>query len=216
MRHVVSGMVFALGAATPILAQDVRITPQKDSSSFVLNGQSFTIARIQDSAHELRGEFTRTSRECPPFCIQPMIVSEGVRTVGELEVLAFLEDTVASGRGLLIDSRVPDWFAKGSIPGAVNVPFPTLSDENPYRDDILRALGAVPTDAGGLDFTDAFELVLFCNGPWCEQAPIAVRNLIAAVASIWLLSSGAGAPVSRPSSARTRAVMSCECPGRSP
>lgn len=61
---------------------------------------------------------------------------------------------------------------------AVNVPFTTLDAENPYRDDILRALGATDRGDGGLDFTQARPLVLFGNGPWCDQAPRAIRSLL--------------------------------------
>lgn len=171
----------ALVCATVIpsvpLAQDVRITEDLPSASFTLNGQSIVIERNQDQANVISGEYAKTSRPCPPFCIAPMSVAEGVTTVGELEVIDFLRDHVADGTGLLIDSRVPQWYEKGTIPGAVNVPFPTLESDNPYRTDILKALGA--REIGGqLDFSDALRLTVFCNGPWCEQAPRAIRNLL--------------------------------------
>lgn len=178
MNRLGFALVLAIASVGMARAQDVRITTFKDNSSFVLNGQSFTIDRIQDPDNILTGEFARTSRECPPFCIQPMIVAEGVATVGELEVMDFLETTASDGRGLLIDSRLPDWFASGTIPGAVNVPFMTLEAENRFRDDILVALGAQKTDGGGLDFSGAMELVMFCNGPWCGQSPRAIEALI--------------------------------------
>lgn len=159
------------------LAQDVAITRDQASVGFTLNGQTIVIERDQDQSNILTGEYAKTSRPCPPFCIAPMSVADGVTTVGELEVIDFLQDHVATGTGLLIDSRVPQWFEKGTIPGAVNVPFPTLDAENPYRTDILKALGA--RELGGqLEFGNALELTLFCNGPWCEQAPRAIQNLL--------------------------------------
>ncbi|WP_368185266.1 rhodanese-like domain-containing protein [Aestuariibius sp. HNIBRBA575] len=165
--------------STSVSAQEVNITTFKEQSTFVLNGQSFSIERDQNQDHMLTGEFSRTSRACPPFCIQPMQAAAGVETVGELEVLDFLEDVVSNNTGLLVDSRLPEWFSNGTIPGAVNVPFATLDPSNPYRSDILRALGA--TDLGsGLDFSNAMDLMLFCNGPWCEQATIAINNLVGA------------------------------------
>ncbi len=177
--------VLALALAIPLvlasaaLATDkaVRITPDQMTRSFTINGKLFEISRNQDSAATLSGEFAKTSRACPPFCIHPMSAGEGVETLGEIEVMDFLETRVANGRGLLVDSRVPEWFAKGTIPGAVNVPFATLEPTNPYRDDILSALGARKSGAGW-DFTGALDLVLFCNGPWCDQSPRAIRNLI--------------------------------------
>jgi rhodanese-related sulfurtransferase len=165
-----------IALAAPALAQDVRITPEIASRSILLNGQELVIERIQDTAHTIEPEFSKTSRPCPPFCIHPIKAAPGVETVGEIEVIDFLESTVATGKGLLIDSRVPQWFAKGTIPGAVNVPFSTLEPSNPYRDEILKALGARPAGSGW-DYTGALDLLMFCNGPWCDQSPRAIRNL---------------------------------------
>ena len=160
----------------PSWAEDVRITADIAAKQIVVNGQTINIGRIQDKANMLTGEFTKTSRACPPFCIHPISAGAGVETLGEIEVLAFLENNVAQGTGLLIDSRVPEWFSKGTIPGAVNVPFTTLEPTNPYRDEILKALGGVKT-ASGWDFSAALDLAMFCNGPWCDQSPRAIRNL---------------------------------------
>lgn len=173
------GLIAAGLLAAPVasFAQDVRLTPDMTSKSIVLgSGEEIVIDRIQDSAHQLAGEFTKTSRSCPPFCIHEMSAGAGVETVGELELISFLETSVATGQGLLMDSRMPDWFAKGTIPGAVNVPFATLDAANPYRDEILKALGAQNT-GGSWDFTSAKELLLFCNGPWCDQSPRAISSL---------------------------------------
>jgi rhodanese-related sulfurtransferase len=169
--------VFGLQAPDTARAQEVRITPDTLQRSFTLNGERIVIRRNQDQEARLDNEFTKTSRPCPPFCIHEMSAAPGVETVGELELMAFLEDHVARGTGLLIDSRVPAWFEKGTIPGAINVPFSTLEPSNPYRDDILKALGAVER-SGRLDFSGALDLLMFCNGPWCDQSPRAIRNLI--------------------------------------
>lgn len=164
-------------AGTSALAQDVRMTADRADASFAVNGQSFQISRSQDQENQLTGEFARTSRACPPFCIQPMQAAAGVGTLAELEVIGFLETEVAQGTGLMIDSRLPDWFAKGSIPAAVNVPFATLDPTNPYRTEILQALGATGPD-GDLDFSGALDLALFSNGPWDDQATRAIAHLL--------------------------------------
>jgi rhodanese-related sulfurtransferase len=166
-------------AAGITTAQEVRLTVDQPGASFTFNGVPLSIIREQDPNAVLSGDFTRTSRACPPFCIQPVSVAPGVATLGELEVITFLETRVGAGTGLLIDARLPEWFVNGTIPGAVNVPFATLDATNPYRNDILLALGAVAV-GDTLTFDAAFDLVLFCNGPWSDQSVRAVQNLLAA------------------------------------
>ena len=167
-----------LGTAT--MAQDVRITTFKGDSEFTLNGRTFTITRNQDTTAMLTGDFALTSRACPPNCLQPISIAEGVTTIGEVELLTFLENDVTDRGGLLLDTRNPEDFAQGSIPGAVNVPFMTLAPENRFRDDILQALGAVSTADGTLDFTNAMSLAVFSGGLWSSDAPNGVKNLLAA------------------------------------
>lgn len=158
-------------------AQEVRITQDMAVRDIEIDGKLVTFERVQDSANTLTGEFAKTSRPCPPFCIHAMSAANGVETIGELELMDFLDGPVRKGSGLLIDSRVPEWYAKGSIPGAINVPFSTLEPTNPYRDEILNALGAKKLGSGW-DFSGAYDLALFCNGPWCDQSPRAIRDLL--------------------------------------
>jgi len=168
-------VVLFTGAA---VAQDVRISTFMPDVTFTLNDESVTIQRNQDTAAVLQGDFTLTSRPCPPACIQPMIAAPGVATVGELELIGFLETVVSNSQGLLLDVRDPTDFAAGSVPGAVNVPVQTLGPENRFRDDILRALGAVDAPDSGLDFSNAMTLALFSGGVWSPDAPSAIKNLI--------------------------------------
>jgi len=179
MRKSAFSLILATCVAGPLAAQEVGITDTMSKATFTINGQTFTIERNQDQSAQLSGEFTKTSRACPPFCIHPMEAAPGVETVGELEVLDFLKTDVASGKGLLIDARLPDFYANSTIPGAVNVPFSTLDSANPYLGDILQALGAAPI-GGGFDFSGAVDLMVFCNGPWCDQGPRANRHLVSA------------------------------------
>lgn len=161
-------------------ADDVRITTFRHESTYSLNGQPFTVTRNQDQSAVISGEFARTSRACPPDCLQPMSIAPGVATAGELELIRFLETDMSNGDGLLIDSRDPAAFARNAIPGAVNVPAETLTEENRYRNDILRALGAVSAPDGSLDFTNAMNLTLYSGGPWSGTAPQAVGYLLLA------------------------------------
>ena len=165
---------------TPVLAKDVKITQDIEVVEVNINGTKVVIDRIQDTDNRLDNDFVKTSRKCPPFCIHPMKAADGVETVGELEVMDFLKTEVEAGTGILVDARIPAWFDKAAIPGAVNIPFTLLSaDDNPYLEDILAALGA-RKDADTWNFADAKKLMLYCNGPWCDQSPRAIKGLIKA------------------------------------
>lgn len=172
-----------IGLALPghfVAAQTVNITDQLADVRVTLNGTEIVIARNQDEAALLTGDFAKTSRPCPAFCIQPMSPVTAVPTVGELELLDFVQTKVAAGSGVLLDARLPEWAAKGTIPGAVNVPFPTLSKDNPLRNDILVALGAKPLGGDSFDFSAALDLMVFCNGAWSDQSVRALKALRAA------------------------------------
>lgn len=161
-------------------AQAVQVIEGVAEVQVTIEGQQYTISRNQDESAILTGDFAKTSRACPPFCIQPSQPVTGVATIGELEVIGFLQDRVATGTGILLDARLPEWFVKGSIPGAVNVPFATLSPDNPFRNEILLALGATPLGGDQFDFTNAPELLVFCNGAWSDQSVRALKSLRAA------------------------------------
>ena len=164
------GSAMLLMAVQSAAAQTVNLTEDMSAAQVTIAGQTLQIARNQDEGATLSGDFAKTSRACPPFCMQRMEPVRGVTTMGELELIRFLEEKVSTGVGVLIDARLPEWFAKGTIPGAVNLPFATLAEDNPFRNDILMALGAVPLGGNAFDFTNAAELTLFCNGIWSDQA----------------------------------------------
>ena len=117
----------ALSLAAPAVASDVavKIAPDMDSATVETLSGPVVIERIQDPAHEVTGEWARTSRPCPSFCVQPMIAAEGVTTIGELELIALLQDPEA----IVIDSRTSDWFTGGNIPGAISIPYTYCIDE---------------------------------------------------------------------------------------
>lgn len=184
-RGAVGGWIPAVGllfilAVTPALGLEVNLAENIPYVDIELNGETIRIQRIQDLDHKLDNSYAKTSRPCPPFCIHPMRATIGVETVGELELLDFLITKVRTGQGLLIDARLPEWYRKGTIPGAVNIPWTILTSgpDNPHIARILRALDAVERD-GEWDFRRAQDLLLFCNGPWCDQSPRAIQNLIA-------------------------------------
>ena len=167
--------------SSAVMALEVNITPEVGEFKVTHGGKEITVSREQDTDAMLEFDFARTSRPCPPFCAQPMLVADGVKTIGEVELIAFMRGDLARGTGLLVDARTPDWHERGTIPGSINIPFTHLNPEQ-GADEItleesLSLLGGVTADETW-DFRQAKTLVLWCNGPWCGQSPTAIRGLI--------------------------------------
>jgi rhodanese-related sulfurtransferase len=109
-----------------------------------------------------------------------MKINDKIETIGELEVIKFIEKSQTNKNMLLIDSRLPDWYLQFTIPTAENIPF-TYFNKNKYPDDFYDALemiGVKEISKDKYDFSKAKELVLFCNGAWCPQSSFAIENLI--------------------------------------
>ena len=105
------GVVWAGGHA-------VNITPSVQEVEVRHEGQPVVIKRVQDKHHVLASPYNKTSRPCPPFCIQPQTIAAGVETIAELELLGYLKKIAAGTKSILvIDSRTRDWVARGTIPG---------------------------------------------------------------------------------------------------
>lgn len=86
--------------------------------------------------------------------LQSMQAAEGVRTVGELEVIEQIENGLP-----LVDGRTEDFYREGSLPGAKNIPY---------------------TEAGErvAELDPAQTTIFFCNGPQCPQSPRAIRAVL--------------------------------------
>ncbi len=160
--------IIAMCLALPAFADGVGISRDVMAVTVPAEGGDLEISRIQDQDNMVEGEWALTSRACPPFCIQPMAPAEGVTTIGELELLAMLEDPEI----LVVDSRIPENYEAGSIPGAVSMPYTEMVDH-------LAELGC-EIDFEGWDCEAARPVALFCNGPWCGQSPTAIRRMIEA------------------------------------
>ncbi|MCG7941083.1 MAG: rhodanese-like domain-containing protein [Candidatus Thiodiazotropha lotti] len=159
----------------------MNITARIDEFEVEHQGKMITIRRNQDTEAMLEFDFARTSRPCPPFCAQPMKVADGIETIGEVELIAFLQNQLVEQQGLLIDARTEDWHERGTIPGSINIPFthlnPTQGADEITLEESLQRLGARFVN-GRWDFRQAKQLVIWCNGPWCGQSPTAIRGLI--------------------------------------
>lgn len=163
-------------------ALDVSITAALASVDVMHHGRKVKIMRNQNQSSTVNPEFAKTSRKCPPFCIQPSELAPGVKTIAELEVLHFLKE-ISDGDAsvIVIDSRTPAWVEKGIIPGTVNIPWDTLnigkSDPAAVQEILKNQLGAKRQD-DFWNFDNAKTLVLFCNGPWCGQSSTTIKDLL--------------------------------------
>lgn len=180
------GLCLGLNATGAALAADddiaVKITPELPSVTVTHQGKKVTIMRDQNEKNTVDPAFSKTSRKCPPFCIQPAKLAPGVETIAETEVLDYLQRKENGDDSILvIDSRTPDWIKRGTIPGSINIPWTQLnaSRSDPFTiEDILENQLGARRQEGLWDFTDAKTLVMFCNGMWCGQSPNNIHSLL--------------------------------------
>jgi len=173
-NRIIIGMLF-LGSY--LVAGGVNIT--KDLKAIVIqdNDKEIKIERIQDTKHRLTSSFSKTSRECPPFCVQPMNIGN-TKTIGEIELLKHIKDMQDDDSNmLLIDARTRDWYKEGTIPSAINLPFTMLKKNSKYLDKILKLLGAEKSN-GKWNFDKVPTLIIFSNGLWDAQATKEINSLI--------------------------------------
>jgi len=178
--RILMAMLALVAGTLQTVAQEVGITKDIFEIEYTFAGKTYVIGRDQDTEARIPDAFAKTSRKCPIFCVQPMQVHEDVETMGELELLSFLQDYVSTGKGFLIDSRTRDFYQKGTIPGAVSLPYNIFvpAEENVFFDSVMGMLGGELSASGEWSFKEPKDLLLFCNGPWCEQSPTAIRNLL--------------------------------------
>ena len=124
-----------------------------------------TVMRNQDQNATINPSFAKTSRKCPPFCIQPQQVAPGVTTIGELELVNFME-----AGGMVVDARTVEWHVRGTIPGAVNIPFTQVSTR-------MNEMGCAKA-GDKWNCAGAKQVALFCNGLWCGQSPTAIKAML--------------------------------------
>ena len=105
------------------------------------DGKTIRLERVQDEANVIDLEFGRTSRPCPPFCIQPIALGPGIETVGELEVIDALRKISAGDKTMLvIDARTSNWLEEGAIPGAVSIPWKKLHLKHTSEEALMEIL----------------------------------------------------------------------------
>jgi rhodanese-related sulfurtransferase len=150
----------------------VKITKKLPYFYVKQHGKKIKVERIQDVANRLSDDFTKTSRPCPPYCIEPIDAAKGVKTIGELELINYLKDK----NTLLIDARPKEWFDLESLPKSINIP-EKLTRAKSIRDKLFKILGAKKRGKG-FDFSNAKKLIIYGNGPWSPEASKFIKNMV--------------------------------------
>jgi rhodanese-related sulfurtransferase len=106
--------------------------------------------------HEIRVEFTEKDgvKTATLISVKPPVKLAAADMVSTEEVQRLVALGPEKGKYFLFDSRPPVRFNEGTIPTAVNLPFPAF-DKN---------VGKLPADKGAL-------VIFFCNGKTCNMSP---------------------------------------------
>jgi rhodanese-related sulfurtransferase len=178
----------------------VGITADLMSVTIKVDNKEIEVKRNQDNDNTVKAAFAKTSRACPPFCIQPMSLGNGIETIGEVEVVNYIRKMAEGDTSIvLVDSRTPEWLIRGTIPGAINVSWLRLVPaKGATTASIVKILAthfgvslAKDTDiddadeaiveskaASAFDYSKAKTLVMFCNGMWCGQSAASIKTLV--------------------------------------
>lgn len=106
--------------------------------------------------HEIRVEFTEKDgvKTATLVSVKPPVKLAAADMVSTEEVQRLVALGAEKGKYFLFDSRPPVRFNEGTIPTAVNLPFPAF-DKN---------VGKLPADKNAL-------VIFFCNGKTCNMSP---------------------------------------------
>ena len=116
--------------------------------------------------------------------VQPIEIP-GIKTVAELEVLDFLErSSYEPDKFTLVDGRRAEWYFDGTIPSAVNIPYTEVRYDSDLPEDFekliktfnIKVIGDI--EDSKFDFSEAKTAIVFCNGNWCVQSVVAIKELL--------------------------------------
>lgn len=172
LNKVLAVSALAAALVSGSLAGDVMIAKGVKSINMDLNGEKFTIERVQKAGNKISPLYETTHRGKP----QPMSLGKGVETLGELEFIEYMKKAQKDETIAIIDSRKPGWYERLRIPGAINVPFTNFETKEGAIEAMEDDMGVVQKEDGTLDFSKAKTLALYCNGYWCGQTPGMVKN----------------------------------------
>jgi len=136
--------------------EPLNIMPDTESVSFDSHEGPITLRRFANAIMLVKGT------------IRPMVPTPGVTPVGELEVIAALQDSAY----IVVDTRTVETQYGGTIPGSANLPYDEIADR-------LEEVGCESSPAGW-SCEQALDVVLYCNGPNCGQSPRAMAAMVEA------------------------------------
>ena len=171
--------------------QESRLLTQQKSSLLTLNSnnknskehtinitEKLVSVDTQHLEHNMSIERISTplAPSCPPFCIEPISI-KGVKSVGELELLSFIQSVEKKRDGLLIDVRENLKYREETIPSAINLPYEMLMDKSPYQEEVLKSLGAKKIHKGWF-FKNPQKLLIFGESSFSPEASKAIKALV--------------------------------------
>ena len=77
MKNIYFILLLLMGVLFAEEKKLVKITPEIGTVPTYDHGVKISIERVQDPLYRLTDDFTKTSRPCPPFCIQPIAPVKG-------------------------------------------------------------------------------------------------------------------------------------------
>ena len=153
----------------------VKLTKHISRIEINLADRAVVIERNQTLTDTIPPPFDKTSRPCPPYCIQPIIAAPGVQTLGELELITYLQKSAQTNDILIIDTRLQDWYKRQTIPLAINLPHELFKSKMTH---LLESHFNAKRIGEQWDFANAKTLVLFCNGYWNPDSYQVIQQLI--------------------------------------
>ena len=149
-------LFFGFLCSTSLLAEGelLNITPDNKTITFNSVEGLVTLQRFSNDIMLVKGT------------IRPMVPMEGVTPVGELEVINALQ----SANYIVVDTRTSVTQYGGTIPGSISIPFDEITEQ-------LDALGCIGSIAKW-NCMEAYNVVLYCNGPNCGQSPRAMAAMV--------------------------------------
>ena len=190
---LVIGVTLNLIPFTPqSIANDiVGITPAITNSTVTVYGKTHRIVRNQKNSAVLKGVYQKIARPCPPYCLQPIVASDAVKTIGELELIKHYQTSLSQEDSVLIDVRESAWHLIGTLPAATHIPLSALEkflatrDEallTTYRDGpgtehFINSINKITSINPLLNFKT---LIIFGNGNWSPEAYQSIQLLLKA------------------------------------